>query len=427
MRLADIANLREGAAPRFGDALVQGEPGILLTISSQYGSNTLAVTQGLERALAELAPVFERLGITLDTMTLGGLAIAIGEVVDDAIIDVENIAGRLPENERLAAPRPAHAVVLDASVEVRGAVVYATLIVGLVFIPLLSLSGVAGRFFAPLGQAYLLAVLLSLIVALVVTPALCLLLLRGATIESHDPPLQLWIKRPFARLLARTTRHARALVAATAALAIGAFCVLPFLGGDFLPAFREGHLVVHVAEAPGASLAELLRVGRAISADLLAIPGITTVSQQVGRAEQGEHTWGPHLSELHVELDRDSPSDENALTDRVRGVLASHPGIQFEVLTFLGDRVVPILMTALATGLGLLPLALGSGDAGREIEGPMAIVILGGLASSTLLNLLVLPVLAERFGRFTRRDEGGPPSTPVDTTAQSYLQSHESR
>ena len=407
VRLRDVASVREAPAPRFGDALVQGRPGVLLTISSAYGANTLEVTQGLERALAELAPVFsakavvlyprlhrpasfiesalanlrfslvlggllvavvlvpmlgrlrltlisvvaiplsllgavcvlERLGITLNTMTLGGLAIAIGEVVDDAIIDVENIARRLRENAVRTVPRPAHRVVLEASVEVRGAVVYATLIVVLVFLPLLTLSGLAGHFFAPLGQAYLLAVLISLAVALVVTPALCLLLLREGGIDAEEPRLQRWIKRHYRAVLERAFPHVRALVVWVGVLTLAALVILPNLGGDFLPAFREGHLVLQVSEAPGASLAESMRVGKAISSDLLTLPGVATVEQQVGRAERGEDTWGPHRSEFHVELAADPDHSESEVTDQVHEILASYPGIQFEVLTFLADRI----------------------------------------------------------------------------------------
>ncbi|MEZ4279824.1 MAG: efflux RND transporter permease subunit [Myxococcota bacterium] len=407
VRLRDVASVREAPAARFGDALVQGRPGVLLTISSAYGANTLEVTAGLERALGELAPLFaaqevvlypalhrpasfiesalanlrfslvlggllvaivlvpmlgrlrltlisviaiplsllgavfvlERFGVTLNTMTLGGLAIAIGEVVDDAIIDVENIARRLRENAKRAEPRGAHRVILEASVEVRGAVVYATFVVALVFLPLLTLSGLAGHFFAPLGQAYLLAVLISLGVALIVTPALCLLLLRDGGIDEAEPRLPRFIKRHYRVLLERFFPRARGLIASIAVLTLVVLATIPGLGGDFLPAFREGHLVLQVSEAPGASLSELLRLGRALSAELLKLPGVATVEQQVGRAEQGEDTWGPHRSEFHVELRPDPDHSESEVTEQVHELLASFPGIQFEVLTFLADRI----------------------------------------------------------------------------------------
>src|SRR6185369_15508566 len=248
VRLADVATVTDGPAPLFGDAIVQGEPGVLLTLSSTYGANTMEVTRALEAALAELGPQLERdgvtlhpalhrpasfvdsaigtlrrslvlgaalvvvvllaflqdgraalvsltaiplslltavivltrFGVTLNTMSLGGLAIAIGEVVDDAIIDVDNIVRRLRENRAAPAPRSAYTVALDASLEVRRAVVFATMAVVLVFLPLLALGGLQGKFFAPLALAYLLAILASLVVALTVTPALALGLLGDA-------------------------------------------------------------------------------------------------------------------------------------------------------------------------------------------------------------------------------------------------------
>lgn len=405
--LRDVATVVEAAAPRFGDATIQGRPGVLLTISSQYGSNTLEVTHGLERALDELAPllaersvelfprlhrpatfidhalrnlrfslllgaalviavlflflghlrttlisitaiplsllgavlVLERFGITLNTMTLGGLAIALGEVVDDAIIDVENIVRRLRENRRLDEPRPAHRVVLDASLEVRAAVVYATLVVALVFLPLLTLSGLAGEFFAPLGLAYLLAAMASLSVALTLTPALCLILFGDRAIDETEPRLQRWIKQRYQRLLRRLMSRPRVLFSTALTLTAAAGASLPFVGGGFLPEFREGHLVLQVSEAPGASIDELLRVGRAISKGVLDIAGVATVEQQVGRAEQGEDTWGPHRSEFHVELDEAATADQRAIGEAVRTLLAGYPGLHFEVLTFLGDRI----------------------------------------------------------------------------------------
>jgi CzcA family heavy metal efflux pump len=407
VRLRDVARVVEGAAPRFGDALIQGRAGVLLTLSGQYGSNTLEVTRDLERALAELRPildqngvdlfarlhrpasfiehalrnlrtsvllggalvvavllpflgnlrttlislaaiplsllgavvVLERFGIALDTMTLGGIAIAIGEVVDDAIIGIENIVRRLRENQLRAEPLSAHRVVHAAVIEVRGPVVYATFVVALVFVPLLTLSGLAGKFFAPLGVAYLLAVMASLVVALTVTPALALASFGGESVAPAEPPLQRWIKTRYREALARRIERPRRMFAAVLVAAVASATVLPFLGGGFLPPFREGHLVLQVSEAPGTSLDEMLRAGRSISAALLAVPGIATVEQQVGRAEQGEDTWGPHRSEFHVEFDAAGNDREGELTDRVHELLAQTPGLQFEVLTFLGDRI----------------------------------------------------------------------------------------
>jgi CzcA family heavy metal efflux pump len=407
LRLKDVARVVEGAEPKFGDCLIQGRPGVLLTMSSQYGANTLEVTHALEAALDEMRPVFEqegiklyprlhrpatfietalvnirhslwlgailvavvlflflghfrtafisltaiplsllaavimldRLGVTLNTVTLGGLAIAIGEVVDDAIIDVENIFRRLKENQALAVPRPAFAVVLDASLEVRSAVVFATFIVAMVFIPVLTLTGLQGSFFAPLALSYLLAIFASLGVALTLTPALSLLFFARGVREKREPRLQHWLKAHYRGLLVSVMQWPRTMIAIVAVLCIGAATRLPFLGGEFLPEFREGHFVLQVNATPGTSLPEMLRLGARISDALLADERIATVEQQVGRAEQGEDPWGPHRCEFHVDLKPLSGEEEEKMAGAIRSILGKFPGIQSEVMTFLGDRI----------------------------------------------------------------------------------------
>jgi CzcA family heavy metal efflux pump len=407
VRLGDVARVVEAPAPKFGDALIQGRPGVLLTMLSQYGANTLEVTLAVERALRELRPLLDQQGVTLypslhrpasfietalhnlrsslllgallvalvlfaflgygrtalislsaiplsllsavivlgwlgqtlNTMTLGGLAIAIGEVVDDAIIDVENIFRRLRENGQLERPRAALAVVLEASLEVRRAIVFATLVVVTVFLPVLTLTGLQGSFFAPLSLAYITAVLASLVVALTVTPALSLALLGPPTRVPEEPRLQRWIKAHYRQVLSQVASQPRRVVAGVALLCAMALAVLPFFGGEFLPDFREGHLVLQVSAVPGTSLEELQRIGIGISRALLALPGIATVEQQLGRAERGEDTWGPHRSEFHVELKADSVGRQAGQADAIRSVLAGFPGVQSEVLTFLGDRI----------------------------------------------------------------------------------------
>jgi CzcA family heavy metal efflux pump len=407
VRLADVAHVVEAGAPRFGDALVQGRPGVLLNMLGQYGANTLEVTRAVEQALGDFGPVLgregielyprlhrpatfietalgnlrrslalggvlvalvlfaflgqtrtalislaaipisllaavialTRMGFTLNAMTLGGLAIAVGEVVDDAIVDVENIVRRLRENERRGRPRSSFGVVLDASLEVRGAIVFATLVVVTVFLPVLTLAGLQGSFFAPLALAYILAILASLAVALTLTPALALAVFARGTRAEAEPRLQGWIKARYGRALARVARQPRRVSVAVAVLCLAGVAVLPFLGGEFLPDFREGHFVLQISAAPGTSLAEMRRIGTRLSADLLRLPAIATVAQQMGRAEQGEDTWGPHRSELHVELKPVGARSQARAADDIRAVLAAHPGLQSEVLSFLGDRI----------------------------------------------------------------------------------------
>jgi Cu/Ag efflux pump CusA len=220
-------------------------------------------------SLLSAVMILEWLGFSLNTMTLGGLAIAIGEVVDDAVIDVENILRRLRENRTAPNPRSPLRVVLEASIEVRSAVVYATFAVVLVFTPILLMSDLAGRLFAPLGIAYILAVLASLAVALTLTPALCLLFLGKKDLREREPPLMSWLKHRYAGLLTKIDRYPKAVTGSVVLLMLAALGVLPFFGAGFLPELKEGHFIIHMSAAPGTSLEESLRVGQQVSRELL--------------------------------------------------------------------------------------------------------------------------------------------------------------
>jgi len=405
--LRDVADIKIAPAIRFGDSLIMGRPGVLLSLASQYGANTLNTTLEVEKALAGLEPalkkqgiqmytslhrpatfieralqnlkeslviaavlilavlylflrdaraafiaftaiplsllaaiaVLRHMGLTLNTMTLGGFAVALGVLVDDAIIGIENILRRLRENALSSAPRTRLEVILEASLEVRGPVIYATVVVIAVFLPELFTSSVQGHFVAPLALAFIFAVVASLIVALTATPALCALLLR-----QHDT-------RPEPRWLARLKSWQRAAVHAVGnhlkttqvillVLVVAAGASLAFLGGTFMPDFREGHFVMQVSSsATGTSLDEMLSVGTRISREVLALPYVQSIEQQVGRAELSEDTWGPHRSEFHVELKPDAPVDQSAAQEQLRTILQHYPGIQSEVVTFLGDRI----------------------------------------------------------------------------------------
>ncbi|MGB8275628.1 MAG: efflux RND transporter permease subunit [Alphaproteobacteria bacterium] len=290
-------------------------------------------------SLLSAALVLVELGMSINIMVLGGLAIALGEVVDDAIIDTENIFRRLRENQRSERPRPAEAVVFDASMEVRGSVVYASFIVALVFVPLLTLGGVAGRMFAPLGVAYILAILSSLVVALTVTPALCALLLTHRRLASSDPPLVRLMKPAYGRVLGSIGRWPGVAIAGVV-LACGAgVLVLPHLGGGFLPDLREGHYMIHTSSVPGTSVEETLRIGGEITRQVLKIPGVRAMSQWAGRAERGADTYGTHYAEYEVDLVPLSGPEQQRVLDSIRGVLAGFPGLATEVNTFLTERV----------------------------------------------------------------------------------------
>ena len=282
--------------------------------------------------------VLDRFGVTLNTLTLGGFAIAIGVVVDDAIIDVENILRRLRENQSKPNPRSLFYVVLNASLEVRSAVVYATFIVAVVFVPVLLMTGVQGRLFAPLATSFILAIMASLAVALTVTPALCYLML--SRIKPHtEPGYVRWLKARHRDWLEGVSRRPRTVIALTLVLCLGALATLPFFGGEFLPEFREGHFIVHMAAIPGTSLEESLRVGREVTAELLKNPHIRSVSQQAGRAEQGEDTWGPHYSELHVDLPPLAGEEAEAVVGEMRQALGKFPGLTFKIMPFLAERI----------------------------------------------------------------------------------------
>jgi CzcA family heavy metal efflux pump len=274
------------------------------------------------------------------TMTLGGLAIAIGEVVDDAVIDVEDIFRRLRENRHLKDPRLAIQVVFDASIEVRSAVVYATFAAALVFIPILTMSRVAGRLFAPLGIAYILAILTSLVVALTVTPALYLVLLGRRDLPEKDPPIVRWSKEKYKELLVKVEKYPKAVMGVVAASIIAVLLILPFLGGSFLPKLQEGNFILHISAVPGTSLEQSLRIGQKVSLDLLKIPYVRSVYQRAGRAERvSEDIWGTHYSEFGVDLKPLSTEQAESARSDIRKVLAQFPGINFAINTFLTERI----------------------------------------------------------------------------------------
>ncbi len=282
-------------------------------------------------------------GVSLNTLTMGGLAIAIGEVVDDAIIDAENIFRRLRESPKPLAAAEVFRVVREASVEVRSAVVYATFIVALVFLPVLAMSGVQGRLFAPLAWSYILAILASLAVALTVTPALCFALLPGVIDKASEPPFVQRLKLAYGKLINSLTRHTRLIIAAVAALCVVAGVALPFMGGEFLPEMREGHFIVHMSFLPGTSLQESVRVGKLVTRELLRNPQVRLVSQQIGRAELGDDTQGVHYSEIHVDLKPNSSADPEQTESDIRNIVARFPGPSVSINPFLTERMDEII------------------------------------------------------------------------------------
>jgi CzcA family heavy metal efflux pump len=403
LRIADIASVRDDAAPRFGDAIIGGRPGILVETSTQYGANTLDVTHDLEQRLETLAPelasrgvqyhrallrpasfiesaiaklrnslligavlvvvlllltfrdwrgafvsfssipvsllatiwILTSRGISLNTMSLGGLVVALGVVVDDAVIDVENITRR-----RRGAPAgvDVRGLLLGASLEVRRPVFYATAAVAVAFLPILMLSGLQGAFFRPLATAFLVAVGLSLLVAMSATPALCALLMNRYTPREEAG----WLRRCKRLQHWTITRlQARPGLVLAAVLLFGAAGVvlLPLLGSRLLPDFREDYLIAHAALRPGISLTETSRVGRRIAERLAAIPGIKSVAEQIGRAENGQDPDAPNKSEFEIQLDRSRGFTAEQIEARVRAVFDDFPNQLVEIYSVLAERI----------------------------------------------------------------------------------------
>jgi len=344
------------------DVLIGAALVIVVLFGFLYNVRTALVSAlAIPLSLVAAVAVMQAFGQSLNIMVLGGLAIALGEVVDDAIIDCENIYRRLRENRALAAPLPAAQVVVSASMEVRSSVVYATFIVALAFVPLLTLSGVAGKLFAPLGLAYIAAILASLLVAVTVTPALSLLLLARSKLPAADPPFVAWLKPRYRRLLVAVERHAFGTLAAVGALVVVGLGVLSLFRSEFLPPLKEGHYIAHMAALPGTSIDESLRLGERVSKALLQIDGVKSVAQWVGRAENGADTFGPHYSELEIEVGQVSGDEQRRLLAAIRETLAGEDdddaktapaakpdadghqagfaGLQFGINTFLTERI----------------------------------------------------------------------------------------
>lgn len=430
IHLGDVAKVLIAPAAAVGAASIGDKPGVQLIIESQYGADTMTVTETVEKALEGLKPVLASdqmvlhadifrpanfitaaighlrtalllggvliiavlflfllnvrtafisataiplslltavivlhyMGITLNTMTLGGLAIALGEVVDDAIVDVENIFRRLRKNQTLAQPLSAARVVLNASIEVRSAVVYATFIVALVFLPVLTLSGVAGKLFAPLGIAYILAILASLGVALTLTPALAYLFLTKKSLEAEEPRLVKALKARYGVLLAGVEHRSDLIIVVIATLCIAALATLPFLGGSFIPELKEGHFTVHMAATPGTSLTESMRIGRQITLALGKIPGVRLVSQHAGRATEVVDPAGVNVSEFEVDLKPMSGKEQERTLAKIRATMDGFPGLVTSVNTFLTERIdetisgftAPVIVNVFGNDLDIL-------------------------------------------------------------------------
>ena len=287
-------------------------------------------------------------GMTINTMVIAGLVIALGEVVDDAIIDVENIARRLRLNREMDSPRPAFDVVLAASLEVRTAVVFASMIVMLVFLPIFFLDGVAGTFFQPLAIAYVLAIAASLIVALVVTPAMCLFILPNAPLDKEqDTRFVAAMKRRYLATLPKlVARPGIAMATIGGGLLVAAVGYASF-EDQFLPDFRETDFLMHFVEKPGTSIEAMDRITIRASKELRAIPGVRNFGAHIGRAEAADEVVGPNFTELWISLDENVDYDSSVA--KIKEVIEGYPGLYRDVLTYLRERIKEVLSGAGAT------------------------------------------------------------------------------
>ena len=453
--LGEVAHVTEAPPPPIGSARVGTKAGLVLVVGSQYGANTLDVTRGLDHALATLAPLLHRDGITvepnglrpasfieaalrdvrnslaiggvlifvvlylalrnwrtavisfaaiplsllaaasvltwlgfsLNALSLGGLVIALGEVVDDAVVGVENIHRRLRENYGLAYRHNTLAVMLRATLEVRKTVIFATFSVVLIFLPVLHLAGVAGRLFRPLALAYIFAILSSLVVALTVTPALAHLLLGHAPLDPADPPLLARAKSSYSRMLAFVDRHPRAVFATVAALLMGGLASVPALRTSFLPPFNENDLIVHFETAPGTSLAATTRVGERAIRIMERLPQVAHVVMHVGRAHLSNGNALTNKAEIDVSLSARGNADSAAAERKILAAVRGAPGVRWWANTFLVERMhetlsgvtAPVVVTIYGRHLGALnrdarrvaaALRQVPGAAGVRIEAP---------------------------------------------------------
>lgn len=409
--LSQVAEVKFGGAQKRGDGSINGKPAVILTVEKQPAFSTIALTNEVEKALAELqtslpkdvklnskifqqknfieaaltnveealrdgfilvviilflfllnfrttiitltaiplslvitAIIFKLFGFSINTLTLGGLAIAIGELVDDAIVDVENVFRRINENKHAQNPKPLLQVVYDASSEVRNSIVYATIIVVLVFLPLFYMQGMEGKIFAPLGIAYITSIIASLFVSLTVTPALCSYLLKGKKEHNEkDSWLVRILKRQDTKLLHWGLARPKAIIGAAIIVIIASVSIVPYFGTEFLPPFNEGSFTINLSTPAGTSLEESNKIGTMAEDLMLQVPEVEFVSRRTGRAELDEHVEPVSNSEIEVELKENAERTRDEIVADIRSKLDILKGVTVNVGQPISHRLDHLL------------------------------------------------------------------------------------
>jgi CzcA family heavy metal efflux pump len=403
--IGNVATVKIGSALKVGEGIVNGKPGVVMTVLKQPWANTLETTYALEKTLKEIQAGFSKdlkivaafrqadfievavknileaiaiggvlvvvilfvflqnwrtafisltaiplsllvaiiaiklQGGTINTMTLGGLAIAIGEVVDDAIIDVENVYRRLRENKLAGSPKHPMKVVYEASKEVRGSVVYATFIVGLVFLPIFSLTGLEGKIFSPLAFSYLIALIASLAVALTVTPAVSYLLLSNAKkLPDEETSMVRWLKSQYETLLRFSLNNSGTVIFGALLLFLLSLVPLTVMGRTFLPEFDENNVIIVANSMPGTSLETTARIGTELTGHFVKEHDVMAADQRAGRAEGGEDYGAGNFSEYDIRLKPESPNRKDVLY-HVRHEFAHIPGLVVNTGSYLQHRM----------------------------------------------------------------------------------------
>lgn len=405
--LSDVGNVVWDTWPLFGDAVINGGPGLMVIVEKLPWANTLDVTRGVEEAIEEMQPGLEGIdidttifrpatfieqsidnltesllvggvlvvivllfflyewrvalisatiiplslmasllvlnlrGVTINVMTLAGLAIAIGAVVDDAIVDVENIVRRLRRLRREGSAQSTASIILEASLEVRGAIVYASLIEISALLPVFFLQGLSGAFFQPLATAYVVAGLVSPVIALTVTPAMVLILLSNAPIEHRQSPIIPWLHRVYERVLVKTLHAPRLAYATIAVIVMAGLGVTPGLGQELLPSFKERDFLMHWITKPGTSHPEMWRITAQACNELMTIPGVRNCGSHIGQAMMADEPYGIYFTENWISVD---PSvDYDKTLAKIQETVDGYPGLIRDVQTYLKERIREVL------------------------------------------------------------------------------------